>query len=359
MVMKRPASRPAVRFTLKQCRAIIRRIAALDGIPDIVHRTLKQVEKLVRSDQDSAIAMLKEALRNVEQDFLNALRVAYRNIDGAGTEKLARIDAQAIAESHLQQLRNAVAERKKALASAEKAIEARRFDVVNAKAALKVAVSELKVVASKRSNMEAVEKDIYSPLREASAGRQDGQKSVQKIRKTGKEYGFHGELLSVLPAILRKHPDKRQTFDGIVMQQLEREFAKHSAKLKDAVSKSQACLDNHSFAVEAAQSRVIEAKEHRKRCCQDLANAEAALLEGKQKIVASRHHVRNYAKDMRCNARELARAKARVTKLRKGVLAEFSRIVPQSIEQEKPEDADIMDADTEAPVMDESDHEQA
>lgn len=355
LVMKKPARKTKM-FTLKQCRAMTRKIAALDDIPASVRQALKQVDKLVISDRDSATTMLKKVLLKVERESLNALRAAYEHVGGAGTEKTARIDAQAAAESHLEELTKIVAEKKKALTSAEKAIESSRVDVVNAKAALKVAASELKAVTAKKSALEVVEKDTYSPLKEMPAGGQDGQKRLQRIRKTGKEYGFHGELLSVLPSILKKQPEKRQTFDDIVMQQLEREFAKHSMKMEEAFSDSQAGMDNHSSAVESAQSAVIKAKENRKRCSQELASAEAALLTGKQEIVAARHHVRNYAKDMRRNERDLARAKARVTKLRKGVLADFNRIMPSSTEEEISEEEDVKYDDT---VMDETNREQA
>merc|ERR1711964_261558 len=101
----------------------------------------------------------------------------------------------------------------------------------------------LKTVIKKKERLEATQKKAYGPLKEVRAQGLNGEKRLKDLRKVGKEFGFHQVLLNTMPAILRKQPDRRQTFDGVAMQQFDTEFAKHFNKLDMATKQSETAIE--------------------------------------------------------------------------------------------------------------------
>merc|ERR1712060_209626 len=114
---------------------------------------------------------------------------------------------------------------------------------------------------SKRELLQNTAMSTYGPLKEASAGGAKGQKQLKNLCKIGKDFGFHEVLVGALPAILRKQPDKRRTFDGLAMTHLEAEFEKQKANLDSAIQNEEASLAERSTAVRVAHDSVANAKE--------------------------------------------------------------------------------------------------
>merc|ERR1711957_446704 len=118
------------------------------------------------------------------------------------------------------------------------------------------------------------------------------------LHKAGRDYGFHKELMTVVPAILRKIPDKRRTFDGLVMRQLDAEFHKH-VELYDTKLKSKVeAFEHQSAELEAIRAALRGADEEREGNVLAISEAEKDLLVAKEKVVAARKHVLRFPNDL-------------------------------------------------------------
>jgi len=283
-------------------------------------------------------------------------------VEGAEVEKEARAAAQSTAESQLCDLKQAVADQKAVVADSAKAIEEQKAAVQAARAAQRGAEAEVKGSESRKRQLETVEKESYEPLKDSAVAGASGQKRLATLRKFGRDHGFHKELLAVLPAILQKQPDKRRTFDGLCMQQLEVEFARQAGSLDTAARDSEMLVARREDELQAAQDALQEARERQRTSVRELAAAEAALEAGKKSIVEAKRHVRRLPADMKLAERQFVLAEARVEKFRKGPLAAYQKALPPQEAQVNGspaefEDPEACDHSTEEEMEDEEEQD--
>merc|ERR550532_2173005 len=111
---------------------------------------------------------------------------------------------------------------------------------------------------------------------------------IRSLKKVGKDFGFHDVLMDAFPMVLSKQPDRRRTFDGITLQQLESEFVKHSGALEAARRGGETVITESSEAVHAAQAAVTSAKTEHQNNTTALAQAEGNLVTGKSALAEAR-----------------------------------------------------------------------
>jgi len=218
------------------------------------------------------------------------------------------------------------ADGKLALKSSSKIVDAAHNSLEDAKLVQKTCEAELQGLRSKRELLQNTAMSTYGPLKEASAGGAKGQKQLKTLCKIGQDFGFHDVLVDALPAILRKQPDKRRTFDGIAMTQLDAEFEKQHAKLDSAIKDQEASLAERSMALRVAQDSVANAKGHQQNSAQAVEEITNALSQAKESLISSRKLVRNYARDACQAERALKSAKAKLNSFRTGPLAAFGEL---------------------------------
>merc|ERR1711972_36489 len=154
----------------------------------------------------------------------------------------------------------------------------------------------------------------------------EGNRQLKGIQKFGKHFGFHEVMLDSVRAVLKKDLEKRRTFDGLVMDQLEAAFIKNYTIMKESLEDGQTEFQEQSEAVQEAQSRVDEAERAHEECNQALAEAQTALSPAKAALVAARRNVRRFASDAQKLVQTLDAAEARLRAFRSGPLASFEEL---------------------------------
>merc|ERR1739848_936288 len=152
----------------------------------------------------------------------------------------------------------------------------KRQAITAAKSSQKKALVTMKGTQARKHRLEAAEKYSFGPLKETIAKGADGQKRLSILRRAGKEFGFHEEMMKVLPSVLKKEFDKRQTFDGLVVERLDKEFEKHSGVLDTQLEECETVERECSSSLQAAQSEMQAAQEEQKAQVKALAEAEKA-----------------------------------------------------------------------------------
>mmetsp|Transcript_38603 Transcript_38603/g.120124 ORF Transcript_38603/g.120124 Transcript_38603/m.120124 type:complete len:384 (-) Transcript_38603:202-1353(-) len=369
---KRPAAAAAVAIDkpkakakplpAKKCQAIIARLQAAGELPESLQLLLRRLDRgLVAKgkrhiSEEAGTSILGKAVRGVESTLEDQERTARAAVHGAGAEEEARAAAQAAAEAQLCDLKQAVVEKKAELTESGKAIEEQKAVVQAARAARSSAEAEVRGSEARKRRLEEVERDSFEPLKDSPASGAGGQKRLTTLRKFGRDHGFHAELLSVLPAVLRRQPDKRRTFDGLCLQQLELEFAKQASSLDAAARDSEMRVARQADELEAAQAAMQEAKERQRTATRELAAAEAALEAGKKSVAEARRHAKRLPADRKLAERRFSLAEARVEKFRRGPLAAYRKAAPPQEASGSPEEAEEPPAD-EHPTEEEVENE--
>jgi len=175
-----------------------------------------------------------------------------------------------------------------------------------------------------------VEKDAYQPLKEAAALGRKGQEQLKCIGKLGKQFGFQEALLESVPGVLKRSLDRRRTFDGFVMTQLEREFLKHYTEMEGKLKEGEEELQNYTHAVQEAQALLDESGHSLDESNHRLTEALAAVSPSKKTAVHARQHVRKFESDLQKYVRELKSAQARLNAFRSGPLDAFQELQKRS-----------------------------
>mmetsp|Transcript_41314 Transcript_41314/g.74694 ORF Transcript_41314/g.74694 Transcript_41314/m.74694 type:complete len:464 (-) Transcript_41314:240-1631(-) len=331
---KRPAASSS-QVTQKR-RKIVQAIKGMEELPKDVREMLTGlVDSLGAKDGQihplhvSASTMLGDALADTEGKLKGLLTAARAKVNGAAADKEARAEALQAAEDNLPLLKEALADKKAAVTVAGKAIQAAQRDVQVCKAETKTATSALKEHTKKMDHLKQTEEESYGALKEAAALGSQGQKQLKTLRRVGREFGFHEVLLEALPAILKKQPDRRRTFDNSALTHLESEFQKRACKIDTDIKSHQAALDAKEAAVKAAEEAVAFAEEQKTASLEELAAAEAGLAAGKQALKDARKQHQHFDSDSLRAVRELSRIEARYHAFATGPLAAFQDIQGQ------------------------------
>mmetsp|Transcript_119009 Transcript_119009/g.188480 ORF Transcript_119009/g.188480 Transcript_119009/m.188480 type:complete len:385 (-) Transcript_119009:129-1283(-) len=315
----------------KKCKSIMSALAGMDElspkvrdmISGLVSHSLSIDHALPAPYRQAAVAMMDEALMSTEKRLEDELSEARRKADCAQEDLMTCEAAATDAETRLIDLKSLVAESKSAIKECSKSICASRHNLKALQAAQKASQVKLGMITAQVERLQNVENQAYQPLKESAAQGKKGIDQVHCIQKLGKDFGFHETLLESIPAVLRKDLDKRRTFDGFVMDQLEREFTKHCAAIGEKLKEGEEELQGHSIALQEATSNAVETGRTRDVCNKALAEALTAVSPSKKVLSMARQNARKFASDVKKFERDVAQAQARLDAFRSGALAAF------------------------------------
>jgi len=349
-VVKRPASkRPSCRgLTSARCLSIIKKLDALAVVPKGEVQTLKrQAMKAARSrrqaEQGNAPSLLGRVISAVATALDNDVRQAQAAEDEAKNQHHARLAEQGEAELRFKVSKQAVLDGKLQLREAERAVIRENKAIAAVKVEKKTVAEEVKVMDVEKKHLQQVAETIYKPLKEASMDRNAAQKHVRQLCKAGQKLGFHKELLMVMPPVLRKELERRQTFDKTVVRSLDNEFAKHAQSLQSKLQENELALHQQDEALHEKQSALAEAKAACKATARGLADAKSAVEKGKKAIALAKRSVRKLPAAVKQATRKLEQAQKLNDKFRKGPLATYLKFRPAKYVTEsdtEPEDDD-------------------
>jgi len=333
LVASKFVAKATATLNTKKCLAIANRLgdAYLKKLPwklQELTRRLKQglVAKGKRHlEPEKATAILGKVLREINAGLHQFVSEATATVDGADAEREARVAVAAAAESKLAELRNAVVDCSRAEKEALQNIDDRRAAISEAKAARQSREMEAKKVQGRKRNLEAIERESYEPLRVAPADGPEGRKCLAGLRRAGKAYGFHKELLSIAPVILRKPLESRHTFEDLIVQQLTSEFAKNAGSLDVHIKHSKEAIMECEEQLQIAEAELANARAVHKEAVQARGAAEAAVVEGRQTLVEAKNCVRKLPADLKRAERSLAQAEACLLKFQRGPRAAFEK----------------------------------
>lgn len=351
---KRPASvsqESEKSIRKKKCKSIISALVGAEELSPKIRETLSGLvshslgvdDGLPPQYRQAAITLVREALASTERRLEEELCEAQKKVDGAQMDKEAREGAVVEAEVHLNDLKNTIIESKIAIKESNTSMGTSRKSLKTLQGALKCSQDQLSTIAAKVEQLHHVERDAYQPLKGTPAQGRKGQEQLKCIQKLGKDFGFQDALLGSVPGVLKKGLDRRRTFDGFVMSQLEREFMKHYTEMEGKLKEGKEELQEHTNAVQEAQALVDDSGHSLKESNQRLDEALVAVSPSKKALMQARQHVRKFESDMQKYARDLALAQARLDDFRSGPLDAFQELVkrasdllPESCDEKKP-----------------------
>lgn len=314
-----------------KCRLIADAVAAADWLPQVVRSMLAYLvtpgfaneEHERHPYQATALKMLRETLTCIEDSMVKDMEIAQAVVDGADANERGRDEKLSMAELHLTNMQERLSASKEQLTAANKAL------VHAAKVLACKEAEKKKAIANATSRRACLEKlqlaqhNTYLPFKEAAAGGVEGCRSLRDLRKVGKEFGFHDILLHSVPDVLRKTPSRRQTFDHMALDQLEKEFARHLERAQLSVETSRQHVATVEDSVQEAQKLHAAVADRQALAAQGVDEAEVSIADARLCVESTRSHLDNFKLEMLQAASTLESRKSRLDSFRKGPLAAF------------------------------------
>jgi len=271
---------------------------------------------------EATIRDLGEVLRDMDSQLQRAVCEEQAKIDNASADEAMRIEAQVAAESAVAELEKSLSDARSAQTRATGEAREAKDRIANAQSEHTKTRTELKVLASKRKRLESAKLDL-EPLSDTATSEAGGKKRLTVLHKVGNEFGFHEVLLTALPAVLKKPPSRRQTFDNLTLRQLEVEFTKHNNKANVLLREGEVAVEASLAAVKEVENAALAAVELQNANAQAYTEAKKALGNGKKVAAAARAHVRAFSTDMQRTKLCLERRIKQLSTFRSGPLAAF------------------------------------
>eukprot|EP00930_Biecheleria_cincta_P082935 TRINITY_DN72570_c0_g1_i1.p1 TRINITY_DN72570_c0_g1~~TRINITY_DN72570_c0_g1_i1.p1 ORF type:complete len:456 (+),score=104.83 TRINITY_DN72570_c0_g1_i1:23-1369(+) len=343
---QRTASQPAQAAFAKEdkCRLIADAVATADWLPQVVRSMLAYLvfpgfateERGRHPYQAAALKMVRETLASIEDSMVKDMETAQAAIDEADSNKRGGEEKMSMAELHLANMQARVIESKEQLAEANKALAHSAKVLACKEARKKKAIGNAASRDICLERLQLAQHNTYLPFKEAAAKGVEGGRSLRDLRKVGKEFGFHDILLHSVPDVLRKTPSRRQTFDHMALDQLEKEFVKHVELAQHSVEASRQEVANFEDAVQEAQKLHAAVAGRQTLAARGVDEAGAAVADAKSCVESIRSHLENLKMEMLQAAHTLENRKAGLESFRTGPLAAFVELEGLEVREAAP-----------------------
>jgi hypothetical protein len=282
--------------------------------------SLQKYEETALQSARKAFAKVRSRLEAEALDAHSELKC----VEAGWVERSSKLES---AQAELAKIKHDISQAKLDIKASAKAIESARLEVQKRKAAEKKYAGNAKLVFEKIKSLQAVEHEDFQPLKQASVKGARGKKKVKHLCKVGKQFGFHDVLVSkTMPQVALKSIDRRQTFDKLVLDQMEAEFAKKKKELEEALNDETASQLDRQAAVQTAENDLADAQAQRDVNATRLAEAEKSLSLCKESLEAARQDSRKFHKYSQKIVRENAQFEARLSNFLDGPFDAFRKL---------------------------------
>lgn len=338
-------------LTNRRCLAILERVQKMCSIPKDVQKVFREAKRAAQSakkgDHEKSASLLGTVMARVVNIFEEEQRIARDGLEKAKEEEKAISLQQLEAETQLKNAKQSVQDFKLKLKESNKSISIQSKALTAASAERKSAVQEVKLAEKECQHLQDVQVKTYQPLRESCAGSGSAsRKQINMLCKAGQKVGFHQELLSIAPAVLKKELSRRQTFDQMVLKSMDSEFAKRSTALQSKLEDNQNNLNEQERAMEESREAVALAKETVKQTSRQIADAEAQVESSKKSVSQVKKKAKTLPSLLKQAGRKYEQASGKYAKFRSGPLATYLAYRPvrhvedEDLEEEQEEEVE-------------------
>jgi len=310
-------------------------VAGLDGAGELSKDTLSEFASLIGwhfgvqcfdvAAKDSSVKRLSEALHEVEEKLVHAVGVLQAKAEIAGLENRDLESTTAIAQAKVTASKQAWAENKLTLKAIMKEMDSARHEIHAAEKARKYSASQLQAHAKRTECLHTAQSTV-EPLKAVAAKGSDGQKRLRALKKVGADFGIHSVLLDTMPAVLKKPPERRESFDNIAISQLEVQFNKQNTALEVERDTLMAKLEACSIRVKVAYDAILSVQERKSVVMQLIDDANKSVEASKAELALTQQRAKAFQVVVEEESVQLESLKSRLNAFRRGVVVAFKEL---------------------------------
>jgi chromosome segregation ATPase len=301
--------------------------------------------------QAQAVEMVRETLDAVKTQLENTVTETQAKVDSSDKEKASRAAALEQAQANLASIEESTSSGKSAVESDKAAVVGAKESLAAAQAAIEAKEAHVASLRENKSKLESALKELYEPLKTAKASGWDGNKAVKTLVTIFADIGMEAGLVDSLPETLKKDPEARGTFDGIVAQHVETQTSAYSGKAEKEIAEAEQSTKTLTDGKSSAESSLAAAKEKLEASTAALQAAEGSVKDSKAAFKAAQHAMGSFEKEMSTAGGSLEGAKKSLASFVEGPLKAFvalkdlaAAVEPEPEVAEAPVAQDVIDA---------------
>lgn len=297
--------------------------------------------------QNQAVKMLGETVAAVHTQMKNAVSEAQGKVDNADREKASRAAALDAATQNQAALEQKCAAAKDAVETSKAAVATSKANLASAQAAVDGKDAEVKDTSELKTKLESA----LGAEWETSKTSKTTAKALHTLEKLFTEIGLEAGLIDSLPDTLKKDPEARGTFDGIVTKHVDEATAKYLVTTTATIQNAEQAKVDLANAKAAAEAALTAADEKSTASAFAFSAAETAVKDGKAALKQANSAVENFEKEMSTAGSSLEHAKEALTAFADGAVASFAALKDLAPPPEpEPEAAEVTEAAAAAPA---------
>mmetsp|Transcript_63721 Transcript_63721/g.141908 ORF Transcript_63721/g.141908 Transcript_63721/m.141908 type:complete len:379 (-) Transcript_63721:89-1225(-) len=327
----KPSKVPAA-LTGRKCLTILEKLKKMVTLPKEARTLAREATKAARSrkraEQEKSGGLLGRVLAKVSKSLEAEVAQARQEVDQAEEQQKILEAEQSEAQIQLKTAQEEVANCRTKLKESNKLITTESKALASCAAEKKAAIAEVKMADKECMQLEAVQEKMSQPLKQAEVRGPAARKQIHALCKAGQKVGFHQELLSVAPAVLKKDLERRRTFDQLVVKSLDSEFAKQAKALRSKLEENQQNLEDQDRTLEAKKMAVANAKDAVKQTARRIEEATEAVETGRKSVAAAKKRIKGLPSVLKKANRNFQRVQGRFEKFRGGPLGAYLKHQP-------------------------------
>jgi len=334
-----------------KCREIVMGLKQVEGMPRDVATMLGDMLALAllpykgeRHDlQDRVVALGEEALRSHERKMVTQIASSTesiaRNEEASDPQKQAAHDAEGVVRQKLE----AESRCKGGLAEAAQGFQAAKTALAEAKAACNALDHELEVAASRKEELEKIQKDLVSPLTEGGLDEDEKNSYVTNLVNVLEGLGLEHSIMIAIPASFGKAPEDRGSFDTMVVSQLKEEFESRIRKAVSQLEEAEPTKAARTTSVDAAKIALDIATGRQLTSAQEFWDSKALHQAAQEDLDTMWKRLQGLSKEQKKFRKDLQNMEVQLANFGTGVLATYSslrdRVKPESMVQPPQQEA--------------------
>lgn len=244
--------------------------------------------------QEIVVGMLEQALSKILGGLQLALDQENQKVAGAEATKEDL-------ERKLQAAEEALKEAKTFTASKNEELQHASEALVQAKAALtqrskeqKEGDADVEKTVADKELLELSKNEAFEALKLGSVAGAEAKAAFKKLEPALKLVEMDKSLRTTVPGVLTKTPSERGSFDGTVIDELEKRLESKIAEFKAAIAAAQPGVAERQGAVEGAQKELTSAEEAQQKASTALCAAKEAQKEASTGVSTAKDAVAAY-----------------------------------------------------------------
>jgi len=330
---------------------VVDAVAESDALPGDIRTLLKvSLPIVLSSDKADRHSYEAEVVAHAEK-ALATVKVDGQQKHKAALAKQNQVIAPAEHKNRMDKKNAAVAALEAAKAKVEASKQGKHNGqnaVHDAQSALKAAEKEftslekeMQIHADEKAQLTSLLENEFVMLRDGSSAGAAGKKAVQKMVKSGKDYGADYTLLQTFPITCKKLPDQRSEFEQMMFTSLKASLDRSIASLSQKLAEAEPIKVQKGAAVASAKGTLERAEAALLAVSEELSTNQTAQKEAAKEVAKADAFLHQIWADMKaaCDAQDALAEELK--RLQDEVFASFEKLKERAPEPEPVEEATV------------------